>query len=317
MSPRDRRVGALPLVQQVGEDQLLVLLLVVQPELDEGVGRVRGVVRDVVEQAAHVRVDVRAVRVHLLDGRARDEAALGAAVPFYGRQPKPEDVPRINAPLLIHYAELDTRINEGWPAYEAALKQNNKKYTIHTYSGTQHAFNNDSSPARYDRAETNDVVTTDMVKAFGSWRHEFTKKQFAQYRPSVELNHASRRAGMPNDYVLLQQEIGEFTYRFSAESFFQANMDIAAELAFARTQAELATRSDALAVRAVGVRGERALQIAAGERQVLARVAALRVEVLELVLQRQEGKGPAVDRPVASLAAPVRSAVRPASPAGR
>jgi hypothetical protein len=62
--------------------------------------------------------------------------------------------------------------------------------------------------ARYDSAETNDIVTTDMLKGSGSWRHEFTKKQFAHYRPSVEVNHASKRAGMPNDYVLLQQEIG-------------------------------------------------------------------------------------------------------------
>lgn len=62
--------------------------------------------------------------------------------------------------------------------------------------------------ARYDSAETDDVVTTDMLKASGSWRHEFTKKQFAHYRPSVELNHAGQRASMPNDYVLLQQEVG-------------------------------------------------------------------------------------------------------------
>lgn len=62
--------------------------------------------------------------------------------------------------------------------------------------------------ARYDSAEVNDVVTTDMWKGAGSWRHEFTKKHFAQYRPSLEINHANRRAGMPADYVLLQQEIG-------------------------------------------------------------------------------------------------------------
>lgn len=62
--------------------------------------------------------------------------------------------------------------------------------------------------ARYDYAETNDVPTTDIVKATGSWRHEFNKKWFAHYRPSAEWNHASRRLGVPNDYVLLQQEIG-------------------------------------------------------------------------------------------------------------
>lgn len=61
---------------------------------------------------------------------------------------------------------------------------------------------------RYDYAETNDVPTTDMVKAWGSYRHEFSKKWFAQYRPTAEWNHASRRQGVPNDYVLLQQELG-------------------------------------------------------------------------------------------------------------
>lgn len=76
---------------------------------------------------------------------------LGAAVPFYGRQPKAEDVPRIQAPLLIHYAGLDTRINEGWPAYEAALKANNKVYEAYIYPGVNHGFHNDTTP-RYDKA---------------------------------------------------------------------------------------------------------------------------------------------------------------------
>jgi carboxymethylenebutenolidase len=76
---------------------------------------------------------------------------LGAAVPFYGGQPKPEDVPRIKAPLLIHYAEQDERVNAGWPAYEAALKANQVRYETHIYPGTQHGFNNDTTP-RYDKA---------------------------------------------------------------------------------------------------------------------------------------------------------------------
>lgn len=76
---------------------------------------------------------------------------LGAAVPFYGRQPKAEDVPKIQAPLLLHYAELDTRINEGWPAYEAALKANNKVYEAYIYPGVNHGFHNDTTP-RYDKA---------------------------------------------------------------------------------------------------------------------------------------------------------------------
>ena len=74
---------------------------------------------------------------------------LGAAVPFYGRQPAAADVAKIKAPLLIHYAENDQGVNAGWPEYEAALKANNIKYTAHIYPGTQHGFNNDTTP-RYD-----------------------------------------------------------------------------------------------------------------------------------------------------------------------
>lgn len=76
---------------------------------------------------------------------------LAAAVPFYGGQPAPEDVPNIKAPLLIHYGELDTRVNAGWPAYEAALKENKKEYTAYIYPGTNHGFHNDTTP-RYDKA---------------------------------------------------------------------------------------------------------------------------------------------------------------------
>lgn len=74
---------------------------------------------------------------------------LAAAVPFYGRQARPEDVPRIRAPLLVHLAENDPRINEGWPAYEAALKAAGTTYEGHIYPGTHHGFHNDSTP-RYD-----------------------------------------------------------------------------------------------------------------------------------------------------------------------
>lgn len=76
---------------------------------------------------------------------------LGAAVPFYGSQPAAADVARIKAPLLIHYAALDARINAGWPAYEAALKANAVKYEMHMYPGTNHGFHNDTTP-RYDEA---------------------------------------------------------------------------------------------------------------------------------------------------------------------
>ena len=76
---------------------------------------------------------------------------LAAAAPFYGEQPAAEDVARIRAPLMIHYAEDDDRINKGWPAYEAALKANGVKYEMYIYPGTQHAFHNDTTP-RYVEA---------------------------------------------------------------------------------------------------------------------------------------------------------------------
>lgn len=76
---------------------------------------------------------------------------LAASVPYYGGQPATADVPKIKAPLLIHYAELDTRVNAGWPAYEAALKENKKEYTGYIYPAVNHGFNNDTTP-RYDKA---------------------------------------------------------------------------------------------------------------------------------------------------------------------
>ena len=74
---------------------------------------------------------------------------LSAAVPFYGSQPGAEDVPKIQAPLLLHYAALDTRITEGAPAYEDALKANGKAYTAYVYPGVNHGFHNNTTP-RYD-----------------------------------------------------------------------------------------------------------------------------------------------------------------------
>lgn len=76
---------------------------------------------------------------------------LAAAVPFYGRQPAAADVPKIKAPLLLHYAGLDARINEGWPAYEAALKAAGTRYEAFIYPDVNHGFHNDSTP-RYDAA---------------------------------------------------------------------------------------------------------------------------------------------------------------------
>jgi len=74
---------------------------------------------------------------------------LGAGVPFYGSQPASEDVPSIRAPLMIHYAEFDERINAGWPAYEEALQANGRSYVMHMYEGVNHGFHNDTTP-RYD-----------------------------------------------------------------------------------------------------------------------------------------------------------------------
>jgi len=76
---------------------------------------------------------------------------LAAGVPFYGNQPPAEDVAKIKAPLLIHYAEKDDRINAGIPAFEQALRANRVNYQLFTYPGTQHGFNNDTTP-RYDKA---------------------------------------------------------------------------------------------------------------------------------------------------------------------
>lgn len=77
-----------------------------------------------------------------------------AAVPFYGRQASPEDVPKIQAPLLLHFAEHDANVNQTWPAYEAALKEHGKTYEAYTYPGANHGFHNDSTP-RYDKDAAN------------------------------------------------------------------------------------------------------------------------------------------------------------------
>jgi carboxymethylenebutenolidase len=76
---------------------------------------------------------------------------LGAAVPFYGGQPSAADTARIKAPLLLHYAALDERLNAGWPAFETALKANNVRYQAFVYPATNHGFHNDTTP-RYDEA---------------------------------------------------------------------------------------------------------------------------------------------------------------------
>ena len=80
------------------------------------------------------------------------DASLTAGVAYYGRQAAAADVPKITAPLMLHYAGLDERINAGIAEYEAALKDNGKVFELHMYDGANHAFNNDTNEARYDKA---------------------------------------------------------------------------------------------------------------------------------------------------------------------
>ncbi|WP_405572941.1 dienelactone hydrolase family protein [Winogradskyella sp. Asnod2-B02-A] len=79
---------------------------------------------------------------------------LGAAVPYYGRQPEAEDAAKIKAPLLLQYGELDTRVNAGWPAFEEILKANNIEYTGYIYPEVNHGFHNNTTP-RFDKAAAN------------------------------------------------------------------------------------------------------------------------------------------------------------------
>lgn len=95
---------------------------------------------------------------------------LGAGVAYYGSQAPADQVPSIKAPLMLHYAGLDERINAGIDAYKAALDANSKTYELHMYEGVNHAFNNDTSSARYDKAAA-DLAWSRTV--------EFLKKNLA------------------------------------------------------------------------------------------------------------------------------------------
>ncbi len=88
----------------------------------------------------------------MVNSLAVNDPQLNAGVAYYGRQAAAADVPKIHAALMLHYGGLDTRINEGIPAYEAALKANNKDYQIFVYPEVNHAFNNDTAPTRYNEA---------------------------------------------------------------------------------------------------------------------------------------------------------------------
>ncbi|GAC1586609.1 MAG: dienelactone hydrolase family protein [Hymenobacter sp.] len=90
---------------------------------------------------------------------------LDAAVAYYGQQPRAEDVPQIKSAVMLHYGGLDQRINAGIPAYEAALKAAGTKYELYVYEGVNHAFNNDTSPARYN-AETAKLAWERTLRLF-------------------------------------------------------------------------------------------------------------------------------------------------------
>jgi len=88
---------------------------------------------------------------------------LMAAVPYYGSQPPHDEVVKINSPLMLHYAGLDNRVNEGWPDYEKALKENNKEYIVYFYSNVNHGFHNNTTP-RYDEKAA--ILSWDRTIAF-------------------------------------------------------------------------------------------------------------------------------------------------------
>jgi carboxymethylenebutenolidase len=101
----------------------------------------------------------------LVNQLAVHDPRLDAGVAYYGAQPRAEDVPKIKATMLLHYGGLDTRINAGIPAYEAALKAAGTKHELYVYEGANHAFNNDTSPARYN-AEVAKLAWERTLKLF-------------------------------------------------------------------------------------------------------------------------------------------------------
>jgi carboxymethylenebutenolidase len=101
---------------------------------------------------------------HMMATRLPD---LAAAVPFYGNTPPPEAAATVKAPLLVHLAEMDQRINAAWPAYEAALKAAGASYTAHMYSGAQHGFHNDTTP-RFDAASAS-LAWSRTLEFFGKY----------------------------------------------------------------------------------------------------------------------------------------------------
>jgi carboxymethylenebutenolidase len=123
----------------------------------DGGQTVRNLVSAVTFLEKHAHGNGRAGVVGFCWGGARvgdlavNSSDLDAGVVYYGRQPKADEVEKIRAPLLLHYAGLDAGVNAGIPAFEAALKKANKQYVLHMYEGADHAFNNDTSEARYNK----------------------------------------------------------------------------------------------------------------------------------------------------------------------
>jgi len=115
---------------------------------------------------------------HMLSIRLPD---LAASVPFYGNVPAPEEAAKVRAPLLIHFAAVDERINAAWPAYETALKAADVRFTAHQYPGTQHGFNNDTTP-RFDAAAAK--LAWDRTLAF---LHKHSRAEWLQWVHGVAL----------------------------------------------------------------------------------------------------------------------------------
>jgi carboxymethylenebutenolidase len=96
---------------------------------------------------------------------------LSAAVPYYGGQPKAEEAEKITTPILLHYAGLDTRVNEGWPAYEAVLQKNKTEYTAYIYNAVNHGFHNNTTP-RFDETS----ATLSWTRTIAFFRKNLKKK---------------------------------------------------------------------------------------------------------------------------------------------
>jgi carboxymethylenebutenolidase len=116
---------------------------------------------------------------HFLATRLPD---LGAAVPFYGMPPAPDQAGLVKAPLLVHLAERDDRINSAWPAYEAALKAAKVKFEVHSYPGTEHGFHNDTTP-RYDEAAAK-LAFTRTLTLFNSTLRSAPSASIATKKPA-------------------------------------------------------------------------------------------------------------------------------------